>query len=117
VYSTYPHPTGIVFFLGLLIRRRATEFRRIRMRSIACAMTLTGARHFARIYAQETGPTFNISFYIFSHYQMYRAQVEEGHNECLEVLVAAGADLNARYFILLFLTASHYNMHCLPTYS
>lgn len=26
-----------------------------------------------------------------------RPQVEEGHNDCLEVLVAAGADLNARW--------------------
>ena len=25
-----------------------------------------------------------------------RLQVEEGHNDCLEVLVASGADLNAR---------------------
>jgi len=70
------------------------------MRSIACAMTLMGARHWAPYMRRRQDQPY-IHFDRFSHYQMYRAQVEEGHNECLEVLVAAGADLNARFYFVI----------------
>ena len=43
----------------------------------------------------ENGADVNVQSYYEELTALHRV-VEEGHNECLEVLVAAGADLNAR---------------------